>query len=342
LKRLLFSVGLLILPCLFGQMRELSFYEVRPRNGEIVIDGKLDEAVWKNIPVHGNYYEYWKNNPGPGALKTSYRMVYDEKGLYMAVVNYEDNIPALKRSITEYDNGNIWMDDCGEFYFDPAADGIGYTKFTINANGAFADMRRQDTAVTLNDWNGIGTMTAASVGKDSWTIEAFFPWDDLNGVPQVGTLWQFCHARFSWTNKFRGMTSSPGGNYNATDKFGYLYFSDGKTKLDPEKIGLLLQTKAAVPWCIPCGDVLVSCTGSLLKLDSLSELLKEENDKYRLFMLEIETLDKASSAKDLAKIRKELSAVKKADNMSRYRTYQAVNAALFNIKWTILLNKNYK
>ena len=259
----------------------------------------------------------------------------------MAIVNYDDNMPALKRTITEYDNGNIWMDDCGEFYFDPAADGIGYTKFTINANGAFADMRRLDAAVTMGDWNGIGTLTAASLEKDAWIIEAFFPWDDLNGVPKIGTLWQFCHTRYSWTKGFRGMTSSPGGNYNATDKFGYLYFSDGKTKLDPEKIGSLLQTKAAVPWCIPCGNILVSCTGAILKMDSLSELLKQETDKFRLFMLEIETLDKNGSTKEVSKILKNVNGAAK-DPMIQYRAYQGANDALFNIKWNILLNKYYK
>lgn len=343
LKKLLSVAGFLMIPCvLFCQMRELSFYEVRPRIGKITIDGKLDEDAWKKIPVHQNYYEYWKNNPKPGALKTTYRMVYDETGLYMAVVNYDDNIPALKRTISEYDNGSIWTDDCGEFYFDPAANGIGYTKITINANGAFADMRRMDAAVTLSDWNGIGTLTAASIGKDAWYIEAFFPWEDLNGVPKPGSLWQFCHARFSWTKGFRGMASSPGGNYNATDKFGYLYFSDGKTALDPARIGALLQTKAAVPWCIPCGEILVSCTGSVLKMDLLAELVKAEADKYRLYLLEIETIDSKSFAKDVSKVCKDIESVKNSDPMTRYRAYQNANSVLFGIKWNILLNKYYK
>ena len=343
MKHTALLAALFVLPMsLLAQMRELSFYEVRPRSGEIVIDGKLEEQAWKTIPVHENYYEYWKNNPGPGALKTTYRMVYDDAGLYMAIVNYDDNIPALKRTITEYDNGNIWTDDCGEFYFDPAADGIGYTKFTINANGAFSDMRRMDAAVTLGDWNGIGTLTAASVGKDAWIIEAFFPWDDLNGVPKVGSLWQFCHTRYSWTKGFRGMTSSPGGHYNATDKFGYLYFSDGKTALDPNRIGMLLKTKAAIPWCIPCGNILVSCTGDVLKMDVLAELIKTEADKYRLYLLEIETIDNKSFAKEVAKVCKEVEAVKQADLMTRYRAYLNGNNALFRIKWNILLNKYCK
>ena len=339
-----FLIPLFALLCfsLAAQMKELSFYEVRPRNGTIVIDGKIDEKAWQNIPIHGNYYEYFKDNPKPGALKTTYRMVYDKNGLYMAVVNYDDNIPALKRDITEYDNMNIWQDDCGEFHFDPLADGIGYTKITINANGVFHDMRRQDTAVYLNEWSGYGTVTAATIGKDAWYIEAFFPWSVLNGVAQNGTIWQFCHTRYSWTKKFRGMTSSPGGNYNATDKFGYLYFSDGKTSLEPAKIGALLQTKAAVPWCIPCGETLLSCTSKLLKYDDLAELIKQEKEKYRLNRMEITALNDKSSDKLLKQLHKEVSEAETYGGMVLYNACLKANHALFKQKWQILLKKNYQ
>ncbi|MBR2425215.1 MAG: carbohydrate-binding family 9-like protein [Lentisphaeria bacterium] len=341
-KQFLITVFVLLCFSLAAQIKELSFYEVRPKNGNILIDGKIEEKAWQNIPVHGNYYEYYKDNPKPGLLKTTYRMVYDEKGLYMAVVNYEDNISALKRDVTEYDKLEIWQDDCGEFHFDPLANGIGYTKITINANGVFHDMRRQDTAVYLNEWSGYGTVTAASVGKDAWYIEAFFPWSVLDGVGRNGDLWQFCHTRYSWTKKFRGMTSSPGGNYNATDKFGYLYFSDGKTALDPAKIGALLQTKAAVPWCIPCGNILVSCTGNVLKLDELSGLLKQEREKYRLGLMEIAALNDKSSAKPIAALKKEIAAAEPYQGMVLYNALLQANTTLFDLKWQILFNKNFK
>lgn len=341
-KQFLISGFLLLSFALAAQTKELSFYEVRPKKGKIVIDGRINEKAWQNIPVHGNYYEYYKDNPKPGLLKTTYRMVYDDKGLYMAVVNYDDNIPGLKRNITEYDNMNIWTDDCGEFHFDPKANGIGYTKITINANGVYHDMRRQDTAVYLNEWSGYGTMTAATIGKDAWYIEAFFPWSVLDGIGRHGELWQFCHTRYSWTKKFRGMTSSPGGNYNATDKFGYLYFSDGKTSLDPATIGKLLQSKAAVPWCIPCGNILISCTGAVLKMDELDGLLKAEKEKYRLGLQEIAALKDKSTAKSIAKIKKEIADAGKYQGMVLYNALQKANSALFDLKWQILFNMNFK
>ena len=92
MKKLLLFAGVFLLhAALSAQMKELSFYEVRPKTGEIIIDGKISKEEWQNVPVHSDYYEYYKDNPRPGALKTTFQMVYDDKGIYMAVVNFDDN-----------------------------------------------------------------------------------------------------------------------------------------------------------------------------------------------------------------------------------------------------------
>jgi len=339
----LLLAGLVLLPVMLpAQMRELSFYEVRPRTKPIVIDGKIDKDEWKGVLVHDSYYEYWIGNPGPGALKTELRLAYDQIGLYMAVTNYDDNIPRLKRTITENDNPNLWADDCGEFYFDPAADGIGYTKFIINANGAKYDMRRQDAAVYLHDWSGSSWKAAVSIGKDVWHIEAFFPWEDLNGVGKPGSVWQFCHARFSWTKGFRGMVNSPGGNYNNTNSFGYIYFSDGKTLLDPMKIGHILAGKASAPWCVPCGQLLVSYNGTSLKTDDLADLLKQERKKCRYLLMELEALQPSGEiAGKTDNIRKFLAGAKKKNIMTAYKMYRSATEQLFLLKWNLLLKRNF-
>ena len=77
-------------------------------------------------------------------------------------------------------------------------------------------------------------------------------------------------------------------------------------------------------------------------MDVLAELVKAEADKYRLYLLEIETIDSKSFAKDVSKVCKDIESVKNSDPMTRYRAYQNANSVLFGIKWNILLNKYYK
>lgn len=149
-----------------AQVRELSFYEVNPTDTPPVIDGRLDEKVWKSVPVYSTYYEYWKPDPKESPLKTEFMMLYDRNGIYLAAVNYENAISKLKKNVRADHALDIWMDDCAELFFDPAANGISYTKFSVNAFGAKHDMRRQDTAVFLWEWNGTGWTAKASEEKD--------------------------------------------------------------------------------------------------------------------------------------------------------------------------------
>ena len=344
MKRFALTAGLIFcLPAaLLAQMRELSFYEVQPKKSDIVLDGKLDEAAWKDIPVHRDYYEYFKSDPRPSPLKTEFRMVYDDKGLYMAVINYDDHTDKLKREVTEFDNGWLWTDDCGEFYFDTEANGLGYTKFTINANAARADMRRLDTAVTLEDWSGAGWLASASVNKDSWVLEVFFPWEDLGAVAKAASLWQFCHARYAYSSgKFVGAASSPGGNYAATDKFGYLYFSTGKEKLDPMTVGRILATKARPPWCIPCGEQLISCSGAKVKADDLTMLLAQEKEKFHQALLELDALNAKDFAKTAGRLRKNVSDAEAIGAMPAIKACMSGSEEIFISRWKILVNQNF-
>ncbi|OQA88998.1 MAG: hypothetical protein BWY31_00183 [Lentisphaerae bacterium ADurb.Bin242] len=326
---------------LSAQMRELSFYEVKPAEAPPVLDGRLDDPVWHKVPVHRDYYEYWKSDPGPGRLRTEYRMAYDSRGVYLGIVNYEDRMDKIKKAVTDYDNRELWTDDCAELYFDPEANGIGYTKFTVNALGTRGDMRRQDAAVTLEDWNGTGWLVKTSLEKDRWTIEAFFPWEDLGKTAKTGDLWQFCHTRYGWSNGFIGVTSSPGGNYNATNNFGYLYFSDGKTRLDPAAVGKLLTDRVSPPWCLESGAELVSRTGSKVKIDELSELLAEARKNGTLLQLEIKALDLPRFDGEFRKILKRMEEVPKENTLRALKKQQDVNTALFNLKWQMNLDKNF-
>lgn len=320
--------------CAFSQMRELSFYEVKPAKTAPVLDGKLDDPVWKELPRHTAYYEYAKPAPGPGKLRTEFRMTYDAKGLYLGIINHDRKISGLKKNITDNDNANLWTDDCAELYFDPEANSIGFTKFTVNAIGTKADMRRQDAAVTLNDWTGSGWLVKNEIGKDFWTIEAFFPWEDLGKQAAPGDFWMFCHTRYGWADGFAGVTSSPGGSYLATDKFGYLYFSDGKTKLNPAEIGELLRPRAQVPWCIPLGNELISRIGDNVKIDPLHEIVQNIRRECNVLQLELKALNHP-------KIPAEKNKSAEENTLQALQMLQTRKSELIELKWKLYLDRNF-
>jgi len=272
---------LVCMPHLSAEIHEMSFYIVNYVSEPPVIDGNLDEPSWAGAIAYTTYYEYYKPNPDPGTLMTNLKMLWDKRGIYIGIINYKVNMANIKAKCTSRDAPDLWKDECAELYFDPVANGIGFTKFTVNVLGTLGDMRQIDTSVSLNEWNASGVRVATAQNADSWNIEMFIPWDDLGKTAIPGDLWKFCHVRYDWSSgKFVGVTSSSGGNYADPGKFGYIYFAkDGKP--DRNEIAGILQKKVAVPWCLEIDNELLFCDDIKLVFEKISSLIKKEQEKVR-------------------------------------------------------------
>lgn len=224
------------------------------------VDGSLDDPAWQAAPTVDLFYEYLKPQPGPGQLATGMRMLYDEQGVYLGVVNFDDAIDKLRAVYTGRDAEDLWKDDCNEIYFDAAGSGIGWTKFVVNSVGTMGDSRRIDPAVSLPEWNGSGWQVKTSRRADAWIVEAFFPWSDLGERrAEPGTVWRFCLVRYAYTSgKFVGVSSSPGGYYNAPQNFGAMLFG-GAAAPDAAKIAAAVEATAAPPWFLPLEGGMLEC-----------------------------------------------------------------------------------
>lgn len=279
-KRYAFLVVVLLTVTLRAQMRAVSFYAVPPVRSEIQIDGRLDEAAWGQAPVHSAYYQYFVPNPPPGKLKTEHRLLYDERGLYLAITNFDEHPEKLRRNVTDRDNSHLWTDDCAEIYIDSYGNGIGYRRFVVNALGTVGDMMRLDGAVTLDEWSGDGWFARVGIEADRWVIEAFFPWADLGKKPEAGDVWMFCHVRYAYTSgSFLGVTSSAGGNYSNTGDFGYLCFQGQVAQASADGVGAMLQQRVAPPWGLVIGEQLVYHVGQGVQTAPLVERIAHEEDQ---------------------------------------------------------------
>ncbi|MBQ9771366.1 MAG: hypothetical protein IJW23_06030 [Lentisphaeria bacterium] len=324
-----------------ANMREVSFYCATPAKSIPVIDGKLDDPCW-NVPEYTASYEYFKPNPGPGQLKNSIRMIYNERGLYIGIIHYDNNPKTARATITDRDNPNLWMDDCTEFYIDPDAAAIGWRKFVINILGSVTDVWRIDSSVYREDWTADGWEMKIHITENSWQIENFMPWSVFNKKASAGDIWTFCHVRYSWgTGKFIGTTSCPGANNNATHNFGYLCFVSEKQTVNLNEIAKTLSSRIAPPWCIGMNNEVIFDEGDGMKKASLDLLIGKEKQRIEK-VLRIKNIP-PKFAGQKAKLQKEYEDALKniPKSIQLMRTLSGLAGKLEKFQWAMALDRDF-
>ncbi len=342
LKKIISALLLLLIFNAYAEMKNLALNVAVYSKESPVIDGRLDDQCWKQAYTYTDYYVYWRPNPGPGTLKTELRILWNEQGIFLGIVNYETNMANVRAKCNTRDASELWTDDCAELYFDPYADTIGYTKFTVNVLGTLGDMRRIDTAVKLDDWNASGVQVATQRNADSWNIEMFIPWSDLGRTATADSLWRFCHARFAWSSgKFVGVTSAPGGNNNNPGNFGYLYFA-GSDKPDRNAIAAVLAKKATPPWSLSIDNGLLICENGQPVFEELSGLIGKEQANLKI---KFEELSKNIKSVKNPELNKKFNAVKERvtsatpSTLQGFKSLQTLNAELMELNSLVELEQ---
>lgn len=333
--RMIFSAALCGLSLIGAPLRELSLCEAYPVAGQAPeIDGFFNDPAWKNVPLYRTYFDFAAPHKKNLSLKTEIKLLYDEKGIYIGIRNFEPEIGKICRSVEPVvkDDPNLWRDDCAELYFDPDALGIGFTQFVVNANGAVGDLRRQDRAVVLSDWNGEAWIAKTGIHSDCWCAEIFIPWTDLGRKVASGDLWRFSHLRFAWARGFQGVSSSIGASFRTAEKLGYLYFSDGREPVTSRKAAELLSGKAAVPWCISFGPILVTQRlPGKTEFSDLPRLIAEAEKKNEQFRREISKEGACIPAAELPP----------GNTLDRLNALHEEYRNLFRLKWKNRLEKEF-
>lgn len=157
----------------------------------IVIDGKVDEEVWKSAAVFKDFYQ---TNPGDNiepSKPTEVYVMYDEKNLYIAFKCWDekDKIRATLAKRDEVfgeDNVRIWLDTYND---QRRAYVIGFNPLGIQQDGIFTEGQGADFSVDI-------VMESKGVIEDwGWSVEAKIPFKSLRYVAGKGKMWGFNAAR---------------------------------------------------------------------------------------------------------------------------------------------------
>jgi hypothetical protein len=134
-----------------------------------VLDGRLDEPVWKEAPPQGDFFAFG----GTGRVSdTAFRLAFDDAWLYVAVECRTENLRALQPKIKGHDK-QASQDDSVEFFLDPGTEGGTYFHYMLSFAGA-RDERRVSAAGVETAWD-MPWRAATAVRDDGWSGEFALP-----------------------------------------------------------------------------------------------------------------------------------------------------------------------
>ena len=140
-----------------------------------VIDGQLNDAVWQNAAVFGDFLQISPGDNIAPTHPTEFMMAYDAKNLYMAFRVKQDR-NTVRATVSRRDN--IFNDDYVLVYIDTFNDQrqgyvIFFNPLGIQADGTFTEGRGEDYSVDLvMESKGVVT-------EDGFTVEAAIPFKSL-------------------------------------------------------------------------------------------------------------------------------------------------------------------
>jgi hypothetical protein len=150
-----------------------------------VIDGKLDDDVWKNAAVLKDFYQVQPGDNIAPSKPTEVMLGYDSRFIYVAFHCY-DEPDKVRANIPKRDN--IFNDDYVGILFDTFNDKRKAYEFDFNplgvqADGIWTDGQGEDFSLD------VVLESKGMVTSDGYTIEVAIPFKSIRYVGGKDTLW---------------------------------------------------------------------------------------------------------------------------------------------------------
>ncbi len=165
-----------------GKQKVTAFRLTKP----IVIDGILDEVMWKNSEVITGFFQRDPDEGKPATEKTVVRICYDDDAIYIGARMFDnspDSIVARLVRKDSYSNSDQFM-----VFFDPYNDKRSGYFFGLTAAGTFKD------GVLFNDdwdddsWDAVWE-GKVNIDDKGWTAEMRIPFSQMRFQLSKDNIW---------------------------------------------------------------------------------------------------------------------------------------------------------
>ena len=161
-----------------------------------VLDGKLDEPLWQEAPIAGNFIINQPAFGEPSAQKTEVRLVYTNEAIYVGAMLYDD--PAkIRRQLTSRDQHEMQDTDVFGIALDTYNDNQNAFAFIVTAANVQSDGRISPSNDGDTDfaWDAVWN-SAVRITDNGWIAEIRIPYSAIRFAQKPLQTWGMNFYRF--------------------------------------------------------------------------------------------------------------------------------------------------
>lgn len=143
-----------------------------------VIDGKLDDPVWRETSPIGDFHQQGPQYRAPPTEETRVRVTYDQDHFYIAARMF-DRDPGGIRATQLVQGRGISADDRFWCSLDTFNSKRNDYYFEVNANGVRGEALRENNSRFIDEWTTIWH-AVSRIDADGWTSELAIPFKSIS------------------------------------------------------------------------------------------------------------------------------------------------------------------
>ncbi|HXV63609.1 MAG TPA: DUF5916 domain-containing protein [Vicinamibacteria bacterium] len=176
----------------------------------IVVDGKLDDAVYSTVPPFTDFIQQEPNEGELATEQTEAWIFFDDRHVYVAARCWDSHPERIVANEMRRDHDGLNQNSNFVVAFDPFYDRRNGFYFQTNPLGAIRDLAIMDEGLARNtDWNTVWD-AKASWFENGWTLEMAIPFKSLRYRRMRDQIWGVQMRRtVRWKNEVSYISPIP-------------------------------------------------------------------------------------------------------------------------------------
>ena len=189
------------------------------------IDGDIADEIWQNAQAIDDMVQNDPHNMQPPTERTLVRIAYDDRSVYVAVMNYMRDATRITTALGRRDTAP--RSDSIKITFDPRHDHLTAYTFDANPSAVQGDMMWFDDNRSSNDYDAVWEVRT-QLHPDGWSAEFRIPFSQLRFsiTPGEPVVWGFNVRRDIVDNaEMIRWVATPRGAQGFVSRFGHVTFA---------------------------------------------------------------------------------------------------------------------